>query len=401
MFSSSKIRHLLQLFIVLCLTGLVVISPLRPSPVWADEPTIAPNLATLQGCGGPVLPTSNATFEQEVVQLTNRIRLDHGLPPLKVVDSLTHAARFHATDMSEDNYFSHTSYDWANGELVQSCSWSDRLVTYYADWQSLSENIAAGYSTPAAVVDGWMNSEGHRKNILSPSNWEIGVGYFEGSGTYGRYWVQDFGRRWDIYPVILNGDAATTDDGLLKIHIYGEWDEARLRIDQGDWSAWQPFALPLEWALKATVGEHSVTVEMRTESATASASDTIYLTQNTAEPQLNALPDSLFFVYNLVDDTISPQGYSIQPLAVAADSGYTWRVTTNAPWLNISPSEGSSTEVVNLAAVLSNASEGNEQAVVTVSLGKNDGTVVAEKQIAVSLAVIEANFSVFMPLVSQ
>ena len=126
MLSSPKIHHLLPLLGALCLIGLAVASPLRPVPVWADEPTTAPGPALLEGCGGPQLPSSNDAFEQEVVQLVNQIRLDNGLLPLKRVEALTHAARFHATDMSEENYFSHTSYDRVNGELVQSCSWSDR-----------------------------------------------------------------------------------------------------------------------------------------------------------------------------------------------------------------------------------------------------------------------------------
>ena len=184
MLSSPKIHHRLQLLVAICLTGLAVVWPGRPVPAWADSQSTIPSPATLAGCGGPIFPSSNEAVEQEVVNLTNQIRLDNGLPPLKWVKTLTDAARFHATDMSEENYFSHTSYDRVNGELVESCRWGDRLAIYYSDWQSLSENIAAGYATPAAVVDGWMNSEGHRKNILSGSNWELGVGYFLGSGTY-------------------------------------------------------------------------------------------------------------------------------------------------------------------------------------------------------------------------
>ena len=74
-----------------------------------------------------------------------------------MVDSLTSAARFHAVDMSEEDYFSHTSHDRVNGELVESCSWDDRLSVYYSNWNLISENIAAGFGTPQTVVDGWMD----------------------------------------------------------------------------------------------------------------------------------------------------------------------------------------------------------------------------------------------------
>ena len=222
MLSSPRIYHLLQIFVTVCLTGLAVGWPIRPAPVWADEQSTIPSPEKLEGCGGPLLRSSSETFEQEVVRLVNQLRQDNGLPPLKRVDTLTDAARFYATDMSEENYFSHTSHDRVNGELVESCSWSDRLSIYYSDWQSLSENIAAGYSTPAAVVDGWMKSDGHRKNILSLDNWEMGVGYFQGGGVYRDYWVQDFGRRRNVYPAVIDGDADTTDDGTLTIHVYGD-----------------------------------------------------------------------------------------------------------------------------------------------------------------------------------
>jgi len=80
-----------------------------------------------------------------------------------MVDSLTSAARFHAVDMSEEDYFSHTSHDRVNGELVESCSWDDRLSVYYSNWNLISENIAAGFGTPQTVVDGWMDGQ-HRSS---------------------------------------------------------------------------------------------------------------------------------------------------------------------------------------------------------------------------------------------
>lgn len=67
-------------------------------------------------------------------------------------------------------------------------------------YSSCAENVAAGYSTPAKVVDGWMNSEGHRKNILNPQLEYLGVGFYHvngGDGGYGYYWAQVFYTPWN------------------------------------------------------------------------------------------------------------------------------------------------------------------------------------------------------------
>lgn len=360
-----------------------------------------PTSDALKGCGGADLPSSNPAFEDDVVRLVNEIRLGNGLLPLKRVEALDRAARFHATDMSEENYFSHISHDRVNGELVESCEWSDRLRTYYTDWNLIAENIAAGYSTPQKVVDGWMNSPGHRHNILSANNWEIGVGFFQGNGSYKNYWVQDFGRRQGVYPVVINSDAPATDDGKLTIHIYGSWEQVRLRVDQGGWSDWQPFAASMQWDLKAAAGLHTVEVEMLGGGVSVVAGDTIHLNHSTAQPELNALPDQLTFYYNTADENLAPGVHNIQPLASPADPAYSWHVSVDDTWLRVSPESGAGNEVVEIVPSVSGAAKGeNDQTVLTVSLRKSDGTVVAEKKIAVSLTVIEAAHALYMPVIS-
>lgn len=396
----SVTRLILQIFsagllLLLSADWVIVVAQEEPTP----QNTI-PSPNTLRGCGGALFSSSDEAFEQEVLRLINQIRLDNGLLPLKQVDALISAARFHATDMSEESYFSHTSHDRINGELVESCAWNDRLQTYYMGWNSISENIAAGFPTPQSVVDGWMNSTGHRQNILSSANWETGIGYFMGSGSFTRYWVQDFGRRHNVYPVVINGDAAATEDGALTVHIYGEWDDIRLRVDQGEWSPWQPFVASLAWQLKAGIGTHNLEVEMRNATESAAASDSIYLAQNTAEPELNRLPDALTFFYNTTLDSLLPNVHMIQPLAPGADPSYFWQTTTDAPWLNINPAQGSSTEMVSIAPSLTDAVQSSsDQAAVKVSLRNGDGVLVAEKVIAVSLVVVDAWHVIFAPVV--
>ena len=88
--------------------------------------------------------------------------------------------------MRTKNYFSHTSKDGRS-------PWDPHPAQGYH--YGSAENIAAGQRTAAAVVSAWMNSTGHRKNILNCSNKAVGVGVSRGSGTYYIYWTQDFGTR--------------------------------------------------------------------------------------------------------------------------------------------------------------------------------------------------------------
>jgi uncharacterized protein YkwD len=89
--------------------------------------------------------------------------------------------------MADGNFFSHTG--WDGSTMVGRVQ-----ATGYADWSFLAENLAAGYRTPEQAVAAWMNSAGHRANILSTRTREIGVGQgFSASSTYKIYWVADLG----------------------------------------------------------------------------------------------------------------------------------------------------------------------------------------------------------------
>ena len=107
------------------------------------------------------------------------------VPALKWNTNLAAAAQGHASDMATKNYFDHTSQDGR--------TFDQRITAAGYIWSSAAENIAAGQATPAEVMAGWLASTGHCKNIFSAALTELGVGYAEG-GTYGKYWVQDFGR---------------------------------------------------------------------------------------------------------------------------------------------------------------------------------------------------------------
>ena len=129
-------------------------------------------------------------FIEQVVKLTNNERAKAGLPPLKLNNKLVNAAQDHSSDMAQDDFFSHTG---ADGSSI-----GDRVKGSGYQYSRTGENIAAGQPTPEAVVRGWMNSPGHRANILNPNYTEIGVGYEylendTGSVNYNHYWTQVFG----------------------------------------------------------------------------------------------------------------------------------------------------------------------------------------------------------------
>ncbi len=152
----------------------------RPTPT---KPTTAPTKPPTKP------PSGGSTTEQyraEVIKLVNVQRAKVGCNALTANSALTKAAQGHASDMLANNYFSHDSQNGTNP--------FDRMTAAGYHWSAAAENIAAGQQTPADVMQSWMNSEGHRANILNCGLKDIGVGYAAGSGAdYGQYWVQDFG----------------------------------------------------------------------------------------------------------------------------------------------------------------------------------------------------------------
>ncbi|MBM7703068.1 SafA/ExsA family spore coat assembly protein [Metabacillus iocasae] len=131
------------------------------------------------------IPQKNATraAELKVVDLVNVERAKYNLPPLKENWELSRVARFKSQDMIDKNYFNHNSPTYGSP--------FDMIKNFGIQYRAAGENIAAGQQTPEDVVKAWMNSDGHRKNILSTQYKEIGVGYVKG-GSYGHYWTQMF-----------------------------------------------------------------------------------------------------------------------------------------------------------------------------------------------------------------
>ena len=154
------------------------------------DPTTPTTAPTTTSAAPTTSPSSGGTqtqqYQAEVLRLVNVERDKAGCNPLTANSALTTAAQDHAEDMLKNNYFDHNSQDGTSPFT--------RITSAGYKWSGAAENIAAGQQTPAAVMTAWMNSAGHKANILNCGLKEIGVGYAAGSGaTYGQYWVQDFG----------------------------------------------------------------------------------------------------------------------------------------------------------------------------------------------------------------
>jgi uncharacterized repeat protein (TIGR01451 family) len=236
------------------------------------------------------------TYEDQVMEIVNQERWTNGqLPPLKRNDFLNASSTTHSSNMAVRNFFAHCDLDTGTKP------WDRMTAAGYTGWSYAAENIAAGYATPAAVMTAWMNSSGHRANLLSTSSREIGIGYLmqsgdqsnvrgdangdcaaDGSpgGPYSRYWTQNFGRRNTVYPVVVNREAFQATEALVDLYVYGAgWaSQMRFRNELGTWSDWMPYAENTTWVLSAGNGLKTVNCEIKNSGGTVYAqSDQIHL----------------------------------------------------------------------------------------------------------------------------
>ena len=197
-------------------------------------------------------------FSRRLVSLTNAERLKRGLMPLKFQMKLNEIAGWFAKDMSDFKYFQHT--DRLNREA------GERAVAFkYEDWDRLGENIAQGYSAPEEVFDGWMKSPHHLLNILSKDFTEVGFGFAQPLNSPVTYWVQEFGRRLEIHPLIINLDDESTPEEKVNLHIHGEgWaKQMRFRCDDTEWTEWKLYSNLCPWKLCNTKKKHLIQVELK------------------------------------------------------------------------------------------------------------------------------------------
>jgi uncharacterized YkwD family protein len=151
----------------------------QATPVPRQQQTQAPSGAA-QNQNSTATSGTVSQYVQQVINLTNQQRTKNGLPALKADAQLSGVAQKKALDMQQNHYFSHTSPTYGSP--------FDMMRDFGVTYQAAGENIAQGQRTPQEVVTAWMNSEGHRENILSAKFTHIGVGFEQ----TGKNWSQMF-----------------------------------------------------------------------------------------------------------------------------------------------------------------------------------------------------------------
>jgi len=148
-----------------------------------DPQSITARLLMVDRCQDPA---AKQTLVRDMIKAINAERIRSKIAPLHVSDTLTQLSEFYACRLAEGDFFSHV--DPYNGSTVDS-----RATDFGYPFLKIGENLAAGQRTVEQTMTELMNSPGHRANILDPTFTEIGVSVKDG-GSFGQYWVQEFGR---------------------------------------------------------------------------------------------------------------------------------------------------------------------------------------------------------------
>lgn len=154
--------------------------PAQPKPAKPPVATKKPQAPQPPKTSAPSAPPASGSVAA-VLSLVNQERAAAGCPAVALNAKLTKAAQDHSADMASHSNMSHTGSDGSDPGA--------RITRAGYTWSTYGENVAYGYSTPEKVMEGWMNSPGHRENILNCSFKEIGIGLAQP----GNYWTQDFG----------------------------------------------------------------------------------------------------------------------------------------------------------------------------------------------------------------
>ena len=158
------------------------VQPPAETNVTTQKPTQSNTTTTNKPATSQPTQTSSSVsaYEKKVVELTNAERAKQGLAPLTLDTALSKVARAKSQDMKDNNYFDHNSPTYGSP--------FDMMKSFGISYTSAGENIAMGQKTPEEVVQAWMDSPGHRENIMNASFTHIGVGYV----ASGNYWTQQF-----------------------------------------------------------------------------------------------------------------------------------------------------------------------------------------------------------------
>lgn len=243
--------------------------------------------ALSQSDGPPQQPADQIYNEMRTVYLGNLARRDNGVPPLRWNAPMTDAARWFSWDSVENRPDGYCGHDDSLGRSP----WERVPLFGYRGFCG-AENCYCGYMTPEAAIEGWMNSSGHRANLLNPSYRELGMGYYRRESDGRGYLTQDFGIDSVYSPVIINYEAVNTTSTSVVLYIYdqdsdggftglGPVTEMMVANDACFTGAsWEPYTAEKTWALEPGSGWRTVYVKTRDAvGRTTTVSDTIYLGQ--------------------------------------------------------------------------------------------------------------------------
>lgn len=223
--------------------------------------------------------------EALTVYYGNLARRNAGQPPLRWNRQLTHASRWFAWDSVENRPSPYCGHRDTNGQWP-----SDRAVIFGYLGSGGAENAYCGYMQPQDAINGWLNSPGHRANLLSPDHREIGLGYYRRASDGRGYIAQMFGNDAAYAPVIIENEAINTLNPDVALYFYqpaatggfaGRRPATEMMIADHPCfvgATWQPFANETRFRLPSGKGWRTVYVKTRdVYGATAVVSDTIYL----------------------------------------------------------------------------------------------------------------------------
>ncbi len=250
--------------------------------------------------------------EARTVHLGNLARRDNGVPPLRWSRSLTCAARWFSWDSTENRPTGFCGHQDTLG------GWpGDRARRFGYGGSAGAENAFCGYVTPEYAIWGWMNSEGHRRNLLDPNSREVGLGYYRRSDGRG-YVTQDFGTDPAYAPVVIEYEAITTTSPTVSLYIYdraagggfaGMSPATAMMVAEDPCfltATWEPYRPNRTWTFTGPAGWRTIHVRTRDAfSRTMTVSDTIYLGTDVPLGELDRAltppPQSQVTLYCLTD----------------------------------------------------------------------------------------------------
>jgi uncharacterized protein YkwD len=308
-------------------------------------------IARAQGGYEPSIQTPSLLYDEaRTVHLGNIARRDQGLPPLRWNRQLTHAARWFSWDSTENR-----PAGFCGHQDTQGNGFGYRTAAFGYLGFAGAENAYCGYLTPEQAIAGWMNSPGHRANLLGPDSREIGLGYYRRSSDGRGYVTQDFGTDPVYAPVIIEHEAVSTLNPNVNLYIYDRapgtgfdgLDHATEMMvsnnPQFSGASWEPFNPNRAWTLASGEGWREVYVKTRDRfNRTLTVSDSIYLGANIPLHELGAAQmsttQSQVTLYNLNGGALPQVQFSPGWLADDSDDSFStlWgngeRVSDAAAW---------------------------------------------------------------------